>query len=504
MKVDFATFGVADKFRIDVRWVDDSEPLERRPKAYGWSIGDLKITVLGQVITQYRRGGASQDFTSWYLLPMLQWLAKNWVELLHEEDFSWTQRSSASAAVAYQEAVAQWISANDDEGKNRYRQVQAWYRRHALRSAAEGGLFPNLFSRRFGDQIELSWTADAPFFAPEGFSFLAEAGVARLRVDDVATPLWELLNWAVACPPTLKADNDLYAWKALSEDVDAIKHLNGQQFSKAYVPADVYALVQSYLTKTGHTELLTEKVSPEKPFVDTLSPAVAMFGGVSPNLKQPDVEFLCSILIAREGMRDSEALGQLVSERESSQLGIPYKDGLSFAEDFLDDIDFDFKSPCVDIRRMVTDLSIEIVEQELETDSIRGVALAGSDFGPTILINLTSKYNESEAGRRFTLAHELCHILYDRSRARRVAHVSGPWVAQGIERRANAFAAYLLMPRDIVVRHVRAHKYLSDDSIHELARTLEVSESSLIEHLYNLEIISEWKRDQWRSQRQMN
>ena len=36
-------------------------------------------------------------------------------------------------------------------------------------------------------------------------------------------------------------------------------------------------------------------------------------------------------------------------------------------------------------------------------------------------------FNSNDSGKRFTIAHELCHVLFDRTRARRVAHASsGP------------------------------------------------------------------------------
>ena len=43
--------------------------------------------------------------------------------------------------------------------------------------------------------------------------------------------------------------------------------------------------------------------------------------------------------------------------------------------------------------------------------------------------------------QRFTLAHELCHMLHDRSYGARLAIASGPWAPWGIEKRANALLA---------------------------------------------------------------
>ena len=50
------------------------------------------------------------------------------------------------------------------------------------------------------------------------------------------------------------------------------------------------------------------------------------------------------------------------------------------------------------------------------------------------------------AVQRFTLAHELCHLLLDREYGGELTIASGPWAPLGIEQRANAFAAAFLMP----------------------------------------------------------
>ena len=148
---------------------------------------------------------------------------------------------------------------------------------------------------------------------------------------------------------------------------------------------------------------------------------------------------------------------------------------------------------------MIGRLGIEVRQTQLSTDTIRGVALAGGGFGPTILLNTASIYNAAEDGRRFTLAHELCHILFDRTRARRVTIASGPWVAPGIEKRANAFAAYLLMPATLVRRLLPVSGRVDREHIVSAAQALHVSETALVEHAYNLDLIGEWDRERLRA-----
>ena len=174
-------------------------------------------------------------------------------------------------------------------------------------------------------------------------------------------------------------------------------------------------------------------------------------------------------------------------------------DGDRFATELLEDLDQNAGSSCIDVRDICIRLGITIDEIEFETDSIRGVALAGEGFSPKIVINLAHVYNSNEEGKRFTIGHELCHILFDRTRARRIAHVSGSWAPRGIEKRANAFAAYLLMPRTLIAGNIVYGNRIDSEKLGRLAGILRVNESPLVEHLYNINLIGDVERARLRS-----
>lgn len=495
---DFAAFGDPARFEIAVRWTGDSEPRARLPAAHGWSMGDLRLTVAGHVLTRSRRGDNPQTHVGWYLAPAFDWIASNWAVLFHEEDFAWPERGGAPAVVACHRALDHTIGVRDAEGRARYKVIQAWYYRHALRAASEGGLFPDLFIRRFGDDIELSWSAEPPLFAPDGFGFASEPGMARLTVDEVAGPVWEALQWVAARPPALDG-GDVASWRALSVKIEAIPAMSAAALDRAYVDERVLEMVRRSLERIGKLGLIEESVTPDKPYVRELSPAVAMFGGVNPNLGAADVDYLCGLLAERVRDGDSAALRALVEGHRSASLGVPHEDAYAFAEEFLEQMALPGDGEWIDIHTIAGHLGIEIIERALETDSIRGIALAGHDIKPTILVNTTSPFNVTAYGKRFTLAHELCHVLHDRSRARRVTHVSGAWVAPGIERRANAFAAYLLMPRQLLVRGWQDRFATSHAEFTAFAHRLRVNEPALIEHLHNLDFIGEAAREHLRA-----
>lgn len=106
----------------------------------------------------------------------------------------------------------------------------------------------------------------------------------------------------------------------------------------------------------------------------------------------------------------------------------------------------------IDVERLLTDCGVGITEIELSDALVDGASVCDEKHGPVVIVNQRSDRASTEWGRRMTLAHELCHLLFDRDAARPLALVSGPWAPPGLERQANAFAAELLLPRRGMLR----------------------------------------------------
>ena len=99
----------------------------------------------------------------------------------------------------------------------------------------------------------------------------------------------------------------------------------------------------------------------------------------------------------------------------------------------------------------------------------------------------------TRGGRHFTLAHELCHLLFDRSVGQRLAVASGPWAPPSLEQRANAFAAMLLMPTEAVRAVVAGmnEAIATEQGISSIARRLETGFSATLWHLRNLGFVDD-------------
>ena len=57
MKHHLTAFGDPTRFEIAACWSADTEPRDRLPLVEGWSTGELRITVCGQVLTANQQHG---------------------------------------------------------------------------------------------------------------------------------------------------------------------------------------------------------------------------------------------------------------------------------------------------------------------------------------------------------------------------------------------------------------------------------------------------------------
>ena len=341
-----------------------------------------------------------------------------------------------------------------------------------------------------------------PEFAPEGFQFQFAAGVTHLPIELVAKPLWDFLQWTTQNPPKCEANNPNYQadWTGLCEKIDRLSNRPAQDMA-ADIAHELLLRVQKSFAAVGQSKLTTLQRAKDGPYVATNPLAVAMFGGLRPDLADQDIITLRDVLIAQSGRSDEDILIELCDGRFHRAIGTrPHDDGYDLADQFLNEL-YDIKPDLslgdfVDIYKICGVLGIDIDTRILNTDSIRGVALAGKGFGPTILVNENFRFNENDAGRRFTVAHELCHILVDRNRACEIGHSSGPWALPSIEKRANAFAAYVLMPRELVLSEIGQANNIGEEQVRRLADKLRVSFIALTQHLYNLGVLDDLVRDE--------
>lgn len=491
--LNFQTFGNKSEFALECRHLSESD-IAAEPEDSVGSWGAWRLWVAGINLCDIRLKTSGETVesvqeVSWYLTPLFRWIIKNWTPLLHEKRLPGggvVDRTSRSAREAY---LAMLESAGDDPDK--FLPWQEWAGRHSLRSASEGGIVPDVFFQRMEDEIEISW-GDRIQPGGEAAVFMADGGVARASVDCVGNSLASAIEWFLISDQSLSFDWMLEltsSWGEIKNDSIGISAISWYLDSRDE-PGPLTRKIRAALAS------LEKKLqSPGSPWLGRLSPEVAMFGDLSPRItQQAAASLLAEYFDARTDTADSETLKSLVSEQPAWVRSSPWHNGYALAIEVLDEIDPAPKAVESRIEVMLENLGVQVKEVRLGEHGPRGVALAGDGLRPTILVNRSHLKNEHR-GKRFTLAHELCHILFDRSAARPLTHTSTPWASPSVEQRANAFAAMLLMPPTRA--KLPSRRKLTDlkEEIGKLANKLKVSRTALRQHLANIDEISQAEFD---------
>lgn len=493
----FERFGAPERFALDLRLLPDPDGEAAAPADSVGSWGQWRLWVNGLNLTEHHLTLADgtvvrQQQVTWYLAPLLQWLAAVWTPLLHEERLPSTARRATDARQAYLSVAGTQM---DDAAV--FSPWQAWAARHSLRWAAEGGMLPDVFLRRVGDDVEISW-GDRWQPGGEAAEYLIEPGKAHCDVSDAAQALDHVLlrfakdrrfrayGWhtqfrrhVALRPKTSDADTPL-AWylegKPHAEGLARIFRDGMRQFG---------ARGRRLLNPVFASHAMTR-----------LSPAVAMFGSLSPHISQTAGIRLLGIAAGLHDTGNTQReIETYVRPSPAWRSSKPWDDGYRLALDLLDDLGLSDQSGPFDLDGLLGRWQVDVRDEALDQIGPLGVALAGPALIPTIVINRDQVVNQHAFGRRFTIAHELCHLLFDRDRARQIAHSSGQWAPPSVEQRANAFAAMLLMPPGAVRSAFRPQQGRpSRADVAEMARVLHVGLRAAIQHLANLGEISDEDR----------
>ena len=515
--------GDTSVFALKLAFASDPDEGRGIDPETGLSWGSFQVWVRGRNLCAHREEDERIDSVHWYLLPLLEWFARNWDALLHEERLP-AKNAGETAWESLRATCFPPPAIEDDEREASAWESawQGWWSRHALQAAREGGLFPDIVFRRLRDQVEVSWGPAAVAGMPDHYRFTeSEMGAARLPPQSVAEPLHDVLSDAARYLSASMPDSRRI--KALNRKLRNLKATGGKAqdgarerrlawlaglgATKHGVRAGwrraMEGLSHSNLEERPRQALLE---AAETPLVVTGScHAALMFGSLAPDVTEADVQKLAWAMVglyAPEGEagRIGE-LGRAAPVAESASR--PWDQGYELAEEVHERFDGAFeRGDRVDMERPIKALGVHIGKLDLSDTYVRGVSIAGPQHKPGIFVNGRHASNAHETGRRFTLAHELCHLLFDRERGRALAVASGPWAPRAIEQRANAFAAMLLMPTSLVKRAVAglAVPIATKEGVDEVAKRLRAGRLAVLHHLTNLGFVDETDRQRLETQ----
>lgn len=399
------------------------------PSSGGRDHGRLKATLWlnGQAYWYGEHG----DGLDWTWIDLLEFLGRNWSALMLEQGYPIPLDDIPHPGQLLQKAQARWDDMGEEPAFAEEEQVLRFLDRHNLSVAMSGANLPMLLWLRSGDTL---WLVDE---------------------DEQARRV---------------------AFHSLQAQLEAMGDVLAREFegsAQAHVRATVHQwrrreeqLRQDYL---AYTTGLDDKRLTALQALFPLGEAANDAG------LQREPVYLAAARMVRHHLSIEQIAGIMRRLREAPKTGKhplgelldgasaclrqsidrpPFEQGYQLARWLREQLG-QREREAFDPEGLLRREGVSIEECELETPRIDAIACWG-DIDPLILLNRHAQARAAtDNGRRSTLAHELCHLLIDRTRALPVAEVLGGEVDSESEKRANAFAAELLVPQAHAIQVLR-------------------------------------------------
>ena len=498
-----APIGDRERFALAFELRPDPDPGGDPAKRASW--GAFQIWVAGRNLTSGVLGtGDLVDAAECPLLPIVEWLIENWDPLLHEERLPFPISASSSArwyaaclpvALRSRLKTDQFLEVRED-----------WWARHGLGSALPDFRLPDLHFRRSTDDIELSWDDREWRSVPRGVALTEPAGSARIGVREVVEVLH---TWCRSLLGELSASQDASERaQALEVQLNSLGSSERQTKRLCWTSGDMVrqaALRIQQLAGSANVDLesiirrlLGVTTAPTGGLYAVLPAPVLLFRSASPDMSENDIQTLLS-LCEQEPVEEQSPLEEFrtptrcnpipaETTQQGYDLALEFRDALSLSENhpLTDEKDIE--------KHLLPRLGVSLQDLSLGDSGVDGVAVWVPHSRPLIAVNRHGRFAQKSSGRRMTIAHELCHLLFDGSESG-VGLVSNPWAPYLPERRANAFAAMLLAP-EAAISEVISQDFASwtMGEFVQAMRHLGVGLTMFTWHLHNLGWITESER----------
>ena len=392
---------------------------------------------------------------------LADWLRSNWEPIAFGTDVRPLSILEANASACRAYAIGLDRTRQDH---NRREELERWWSRHAVR-AADSSL-PNLFFERQEDEIVISWDSTASTDA----HFSIGAGLVSIPAEYAVPGLRNLMMMHCG------RGRDSFPFGPRGYNSQA-----GLRILRSYRGAD--DVTAQWLDSMG--------------FQASDSSQFAMVG----TSRHPVVGLLRSSRDSGLELSDIQCILQHLSNAEpDSYLALrslaggldatidprePWESGYALAGQIREKLNL-VSGMEVDVEKIVSEGGVNVVDLELDDAEVRGACVGTSKYKPLIVVNTNCAQSHGPSGRRITLAHEFCHLLFDRSRMRGLARFEGRF-ADGdrlFEMRANAFAVELLLPMVELLDEMG--NVVADDRLREISVERKISMHALTPHVANL------------------
>ncbi len=407
------TFGEKGAILLEVRWSAESAATSTDATR-----GALRLWTHGR---QAWPGNDLDEAFEWTWIEFAEFLARSWRWLLWENGLPF-ELPGGSITQVYADLNRRWdllsMAAREEEEEDLY----SFEERHDLARALMGAVAPPVWLVREGNMCWVS-TSDAAVLVPfrvveEALQGFADAVISRLADADerasavraawdarTRTATGEFVSIATGLErgvvSQLQGDHDPASFWELDADDFTVTELMAAARSAAALPTTDTAQMLKAIRSASRQDTSA---------LDTLSGVALQQVPTGPEWYPYDQ-------------------GYFVADWLRAQIGAASQDA-------------------VNPEGLLRQWAVQIQTIKLSTDAVDAVASWGPRHGPVVIVNTAGAHNRSGRGLRATYAHEIAHLLLDRTTALPLAEVMGGRAVGTTEERARAFAAQLLLPKE--------------------------------------------------------
>lgn len=400
----------------------------------------------------------------WTWVDLLEWLGKFWPWLLLEQHYP-VAVAPLHIGHLLPACEDRWENLSEDRVEEEEMDVHQFLGRHDLASGLKGIFLPSVLLLRQGNTFEIvvpdqritatisfdTFVRDLEEIGEGIATWVREKGSPR---GDKALAFWNsrwdrLREKAIQLHSGLSDDTRTVIESANDESFWELNALHPTQESEILAAARMMRRILTPEHQQTLLLLIKQQQSHSTPTLDQLSQQLA--SEFKPVGKPHDQGHWAAQWLRRT--LDTGRDGKLEPEQLLSEWGIPVR------------------------------------EFAMADVPIHAVACWGYRHGPAVILNIDDMSTASHSnGRRSTLAHEICHLLIDRSEALPVAEVLNGATPERLEKRARAFAAELLLPRSIAAKYVRTAHSLKR-AVEQLSADYDVSRELVCWQIHNSEAV---------------
>ncbi|WP_152425935.1 hypothetical protein [Paenibacillus shenyangensis] len=140
--------------------------------------GMFELWVNGKELCRFSKNDQEQTY-EWNLIHVVEWMCENLPSILHEEEFPLPVKGNTTLELLT--SSLDFDSENDDEFDEWFGTKQGWEFKHSWFSSRGGSYLPEIYFRRDGSQIEISWNNEGLY--NNGISFLFMTGVEYVPIQ---------------------------------------------------------------------------------------------------------------------------------------------------------------------------------------------------------------------------------------------------------------------------------------------------------------------------------